>query len=396
MKRPSRLAAASLLALVVTAACGKKGAPLPPLRPVPAAPTEVTARRVSERVYLRFVVPAANQDPASPLSLSRIDIYARSLAYGSVAPVISQLVHRDFLVGSIEVRPAPAADAPPPDPAAPADPRPAPGEAVTWSESLAGLDVRPLAMTRAQRDASQARRAFPLRLPPTSLAVPFTPIILPTRYYVVVGVSAQGRNGGPSLALPVRLGGAPPPPADPALAYDAETLTLSWTTAPRARVVVYESTPAGVEAAAPVQAAPITTGTWSTPVTFGVERCFTIRQVHVDGPVSTESTPAGPVCVTPADTFPPPAPADAVGVAETGRVVLQWSPVTIADLAGYRILRGEGPGATLQPLNPVLEQTTGYADLTARAGVEYTYVVVAVDTAGNQSAPSAQVRVTGR
>lgn len=394
MRPPSRVAAALLVA-AAAAACGQKGPPLPPLRPVPGAPAEVTARRAGDRVHLRFTVPAANQNPEEALSLSRVEVYARTLAYGSPAPVVSQVVHRDFLVGSIEVRPAAVAGEPG-DPAAPADPRPAPGDVVRWSETLARLDARPLALTRAQRQAAEARRAVPLRLAPAAVAVPIAPIVLPTRYYVVVGVSAQGRQGVPSVVLPVRLGAALPVPTEPAFTYDAEVLTLTWTAPPRTRVVVYESTPSGVEADAPVQAAPMATGAWSTPVTFGVERCFTVRQVHVDGPVSTEGPPAGPVCVTPADVFPPPAPTEARGAAEPGRVILEWAAVEARDLAGYRILRTEGAGAPPQTLNEVLEPTTSYADLTARAGVEYIYVVVAVDTAGNVSEPSAPVRVTGR
>jgi hypothetical protein len=251
-------------------------------------------------------------------------------------------------------------------------------------------------MNRAQRQARGARRSVPLRLAPTSVAVPFIPIVLPTRYYVAVGVSAEGRNGRPSMVLPVRFGVSPPVATDAALKFDDSTLTLTWSMVPRAVAVVYASTPDGVEEPEPVQSARISSGTWSTPVTFGEERCFTIRQVVVVGSVSTEGAPAGPVCLTAVDTFPPPAPADARGAAESGRVVLDWTPVEVPDLAGYRILRAEGAGAALQPLNTTLEETTGYADLTAKAGVDYIYVVVAVDKAGNLSAHSPQVRVTGR
>jgi hypothetical protein len=388
--------AAALFVVGVTAACGQKGPPLPPLRPLPVSPSEMAARRVGDRVHLRFIVPATNQDPAAPISVSRVDIYARSLGYGSEAPVLTQLVNRDFLVGSIEVRPLPAPDAPPADPAAPVDPRPAPGEVATWSETIPVGAVRPLTLTRDQQIAQASRRPLPLVLPPTSLAVPFTRIVLPARYYVAVPVSAQGRNGAASAMIPVRLGGAPAVPSDAVLTPSETTLTLTWTSPAGSGALIYETTREGVEAPAPVQPTPISTGTWSTPIIFGVTKCYTIRQVHVDGPVSTESAAAGPVCITPQDTFAPGVPTELRGVRDTGRVILEWDAVTAPDLAGYHVLRGEGAEGALQPLTKEVVPSTGYVDTTTRVDVEYIYAVVAIDKAGNRSAVSTPVRVTGK
>lgn len=396
MTQPRLAAAAALLVLGVTAACGQKGPPLPPLRPLPVSPSQMAARRVGDRVHLRFIVPSTNQDPAAPISVSRVNIYARSLGYGSEPPVLTQLVHRDFLVGSIDVRPAPQPDAPPADPAAPVDPRPAPGEVARWSETVPTAAERPLSLTREQQITRAARRPLPLVLPPSSLAVPFTRIVLPARYYVAVAVSAQGRNGAASAILPVRLGGSPAVPTDPKLTSTETTLTLTWTSPEGSGAVIYESTPEGVEQPAPIQATPISTGTWSTPVTFGVQRCFTVRQVHVDGPVSTESAPAGPVCDTPQDTYAPGIPTGLVAVADAGRVTLDWAAVSATDLAGYHVLRGEGPEPKLVALTTQVVPSTRYVDTTARAGVEYVYAVVAIDKAGNRSEASAPLQVTGR
>jgi hypothetical protein len=396
VRRAHLVVASVVLAAGVTAACGQKGPPLPPLRPVPASPSEVAARRVGDRVQLRFTIPSTNQDPSTPLALSRVDIYARSVGYGSAAPSLAQLVHRDFLVDSIEVRPTPPPDAPPPDPAAPGDPRPVAGDVVMWSETLPVGAERPLAPTRDQQATRSAPSVISLVLWPSSVVVPFTRIVLPTRYYVAVAVSAQGRNGAPSAILPVRLGGSPPVPSEATLTHTESLLTLTWTSPAGAGAMIYESSPAGVEAAAPVQPTPISTGTWSTPVTFGVERCFTIRQVQVDGPVSTESAPAGPVCRTAQDTFPPAAAGGLVGASDTGRVILSWTAVTSEDLAGYHILRGEGADATLRPLTTAVVSATEFVDTSVRPGVEYIYAVVAVDRAGNRSEPSATIRVTGR
>ena len=385
-----------LLAIVVASGCGKKGPPLPPLRPLPVAPTELTARRVSDRVHLSVRVPAANQDPSAPVSVSRVDIYARSVGYGSEPPVEPQIVHRDFLVGSIPVRPPAAPDAPPPDPSAPADPRPAPGDLATWSELVPADALRPLSYTRAQEITLAARRPVMVPLPPSALVVPFMRVVPPTRYYVVVPVSAQGRNGAASPLLAVRSGIAPPVPSGPRLAFTETTLTLMWMSPPGMSAVVYGATPEGEEDAAPIQPAAITTGTWSAPVVFGERRCFTVRHVRVDGPVSTQGAPAGPVCETPVDTFAPGVPTGLLGAAEPGRVTLQWDPVSATDLAGYHVLRGTAPDATLQPLTTTPVEGTGFADLTTQPGVEYNYVVIAIDRAGNRSASSTRLTVTGR
>jgi hypothetical protein len=79
-------------------------------------------------------------------------------------------------------------------------------------------------------------------------------------------------------------------------------------------------------------------------------------------------------------------------------VALAWSPVAAADLAGYVILRGEGPGETLQPLTRVPATARSYRDTTVRSGVTYTYAIVAVDRAvpPNASAASDRQVVTAR
>jgi hypothetical protein len=70
------LAAALGLALVVTAVgCGKKGPPLAPLIKIPAAPTDLKARRVGGQVYLQLKVPIMNMDRTMPADLARVDVY---------------------------------------------------------------------------------------------------------------------------------------------------------------------------------------------------------------------------------------------------------------------------------------------------------------------------------
>jgi len=386
------------LASGVVAGCGLKGPPLPPLRPVPVAPTEVFVSRVGDRVTLRLTVPAANTDAESAVSIGAVQIYARTLPYGSPPPVAAQLIDRDYLVGTVDVRPAPppADESAPPGaeaPATPPDPRPGPGETATWSETIPATAPRPLDLTRAQRERIEAARPIWLAIRPSGLFVPLPRLQLPARYYAVVGVSERRRPGPASQILALPFGPAPPPPGPLTITPTEKELRLSWTTdPPGAPVTIVETDPAGVERPVPAAAAPITSGSWSTPVTFGVERCFVIRRVIRRGPVSIESPTVGPECVTPADTFGPAAPTGLVAVSGPDGVSLLWDAVTATDLGGYLVLRAEGTAEARQ-LTPKPVTSQQFLDTTAQTGVRYMYFVVAVDTTGNQGPRSEGVAV---
>ena len=78
-----RRAAAAALALSTLVACGKKGPPLAPLRPVPGAVTELKARRAGNEVRFTFKLPLENVDKTTPVSLDRLDVYAVTVAPGA-------------------------------------------------------------------------------------------------------------------------------------------------------------------------------------------------------------------------------------------------------------------------------------------------------------------------
>ena len=149
----------------------------------------------------------------------------------------------------------------------------------------------------------------------------------------------------------------------------------------------------------PLNAKPLTAQTHSNPgAVAGKEQCFVVRSVAKVGDATIESDPSNPICVTPADTFPPVAPKGLAAVSGSGVVNLIWDPNTDADLGGYLILRGEAPGDTLQPLTPEPIKETRYADRAVTPGTAYVYAIVAVDraTPPNRSALSNKVQETAR
>ena len=106
------------------------------------------------------------------------------------------------------------------------------------------------------------------------------------------------------------------------------------------------------------------------------------------------------------DIFPPQTPSalEAVpgGATAADRSIdLSWTPDSDADLAGYFVYRQEVDSndvvtGTVTRLNTTPVVGPAYRDQTALAGHRYAYRVTAVDTAGNESAPSADVQETLR
>jgi hypothetical protein len=135
---------------------------------------------------------------------------------------------------------------------------------------------------------------------------------------------------------------------------------------------------------------PMSVSVDTLPVVFDKTRCFVVRTVDtMPGSVVAESAASDPVCVTPKDTFPPPAPSELRAFPSETGVVLTWTGVEAADLAGYVVLRGEGAGDNMTPLNATPMSETTFSDTSVKSGVTYVYAVIAVDSSPQHN-PSAQ------
>lgn len=354
-------AARAALVLVLAggaAGCGQKGPPLAPLRPVPAALSDLVAERGHDRITLRFTVPAANRDGSTPVAIDRVEIYALSTPEAPPEVALLQLRDGKNLLTTIVVRPPDATAAE----GAPPDTRPAPGSTASYVEMLKSDATAPPAV----------------------------------RHYAAVGFNGR-RRGAESAMVSVSLTRTPAAPGPLTFEPDDKMLKITWS-APAAGLAfrVYEVIAGTPPSAKLLTDAPIKTPEFTTPVEFGRERCFVVRTLEVSGRVSLEGGLGAAQCVTVADTFPPAAPTKLVASPGDGGVDLLWSESSAPDVAGYRVLRGEGPNAILQQLSRDLVTEPKYRDTTARPGVTYVYSVIALDKAGNPSEQSNRQEVTAR
>ncbi|HMF64513.1 MAG TPA: hypothetical protein VK608_10535 [Edaphobacter sp.] len=128
-----------------------------------------------------------------------------------------------------------------------------------------------------------------------------------------------------------------------------------------------------------------------------------VRSVELGGhTLELRSPKSTAVTMLFSDTFPPQAPTGLAsvpgGTTSADRSIdLSWQPGTEADLAGYIVYRQEitsngQPQSPATRLNQIPVVGPAFRDLTATPGHRYTYRVTAIDTAGNESQPSADVQ----
>ena len=417
------VACVSGIALLLTslAACGKKGPPLAPLRLVPAAVSELTARRSGEDVELRFSLPTANATGGEAIDLARVEVYAITVAPG-VTPPNRDLLLNSRVVGTIAVRPPPVEGEA--TEGAPADKRPGPGERVTFVDQLTPEKLKPVTLIQkpdpavpapgaagkkpeagAQKlpdaappaDATQkadvAQKPDPAQKPAAAgekpeagagtpgaaaaeavVVPPATPVAThPTRVYAIRGLSRSGRPGSPSTRVVVPIMDPVAPPSAVAAQMPTEkAVVVDWTPPvaeagmPPLLFNVYRREAEGQ----PLNPSPLTDVKFEVAgVEYGKEQCFVVRTVQALDAVTIESAPSAPACFTPLDKFPPVPPKGLRAVAEDAAVNLVWDQSAEADLDGYLVLRAEAPGDTLLPLTPQPIEDANFRDTTVKPAV---------------------------
>jgi hypothetical protein len=388
--------AASLLACA--AGCASPGPPQPPSLNLPEIVKDLSAERVGDVVHLHWTTPETTTDHipvkgAMTAEICRITMSTRASQTPACVPITRLPVQPGPTQGAEALPPVLAADPPTllayrvqifnvhgrsagPSPEAFA----AAGIAPPPVEQFRGAPNRDGAMLEWQPTSTSAVELDRLLVGPDGVVVE-----PPQRK------AAPKASSRPTIKKPV----ASHP--KPALASAPKPLQM---TAPA---------PVEVKLRTPTQ--PVDPGgTIDQTAEMGETYRYTAQRVRSVSPgghnLEIRSSVSSPVTVAMRDTFPPHTPSGLEAVpggatAADRSIDLSWTPVTDADLAGYIVYRQEidskGVAAgTATRLNITPVAGPAYRDQTAMAGHRYAYRVTAVDMAGNESAPSADVQETLR
>ncbi len=210
-----------------------------------------------------------------------------------------------------------------------------------------------------------------------------------TYSYALVAVDARGNpsqaSSPPVTATPTDLTAPAVPTGLRAVAGDASA-ALTWDPGVDPDLASVRVLQDG----AVVAELPAGTTSWTaTGLVIGRPYGFSLVAVDGHGNVSAASSP--PVEVVPVDLTAPSTPTGLVAVPGNRSAVLSWDPVAADDLAAYELLDASGAVVARVAAPATSVQLTGLARDHQEA-----YRVVAVDLAGNRSAPSAPVVVSLR
>jgi len=370
----SRFRAEMVLAalLGMAPACGKKGDPLPPLRPTPAAVTGLRVAQRGDQLEIRFTAPRASTDGA------RLPVLEVELLVADREGDLPKVA----LTRRIKV---------------------APGETVAESQPLPPPGTALRVAARAIAKGHQGRPGELVRLtvvpplsPPRGLAAGLTA--------EAVSLSWEGDVPAP-LPTPVPTPTpTPPPPGEPAQAPGEPALP---TASPEGKAPKAPPTPkpapkpftpgffiyrraAGGRFEAPLPgAAPERTFLDPSPQP-GESVCYEVRAVASAEPL-VESAPSNEACIDVKDIKAPAAPTGLTALPRDDGVEISWSPSSEADLMGYRVYRVRR-GGEYETIAEVTVPETVFLD-PAPAGRTLRYVVTALDKAGNESPASDPVEV---
>lgn len=456
MTRPpsaGRAVAVWLLGAAV-AGCGAKAPPLPPLIIAPERIGRLEVTRLDDLVYVEFEVPSSDTTGDGPADVVRVEVYALTTQpaegeeeeFGEdwleAATLVDTIVVRPPLLAGMEVNAGDGEDE------AGGEALAGPvsqGDEVTIVERLGAEAFVPVTVGEEQQeeeddeeedddDEDREGDARPLLMP--YVGPPFPPPLI--RSYVAFGVSSRDREGEPSSIESIPLVDAPGPPGPPAVQYTEASVSVTWEPPDTLRMPVQDPSyavsddPDAEPLGPPLSATPIIE--WGEPsryvvydvaglgaglpfprpeslqppgrtesytdsdIAFGETRCYAVRVLDAVGDLEIEGPESPATCVVLTDTFAPAAPTGVVAVADDDAISLVWNANSESDLAGYRILRGTAPDATLQPLGLEPVERTTYRDVLVVPGQRYWYAVQAVDTAvpPNLSPPSERIAETAR
>jgi hypothetical protein len=365
-----------LLLAFVLLACGKRGDPRPPVPIIPKATSDLVVTQRGARLILTWSYP----------SLTSV---------GTRLPEIRQIVVyrlEEGLPASLAAKEPPALNPPGEvDPTKPPEldlwsalPPPTPQQFLKLRTRAAVLDAARIeALTVGSRlvfeDAPPMRTADgrPLRI----------------TYNVVT--EAQRTTSEPSNFATIVPLEPPMPPAALAAHAGKEGVKLVWNAPERTvagsanptivgyNIYRFPATGSIAELGTPIAPSPVREREFVDHPPYGDHR-YAVTAVATPGPPPVQSDPTPTVFVEFKDIQEPPAPAGFTVLVEDRSVRLLWEPVSVPDLAGYRVYRGIG-GAKVELTKGRLITETEFRDENPETGREHIYSVAAEDSAGNES-----------
>jgi hypothetical protein len=371
------------MGVFLSAACGKRGEPQPPLPKAARAVSDLLVEQEAIEALLTFSFPDRLLSGAPLTDLQSIEIYRvinPSAALTSRPPpsAVSSSSggqHADRAPGAGARRAA---------------------SNIRMAEEAFYRDAQRIAVLELAALAEHTRGATIVYRDSLEvlLAKEKTPFALA---YAVVSVR-RGGNKSPLSNIVVLSPDIPPgPPEILSVTPEEGRICLEWLEPTEDLLgrkpalvggyFVYRRALPEEEYGLPLNAQPVAgTSFVDTTAPYGATLLYTLRATLPDK-TRVEGAPAMEVGVDYRDVFAPLAPVRLLALPEGKLVRLAWDPVAATDLAGYILFRAEPDGPFVR-LNKELITDSFFTDESVEPGRRYRYTVRAVDRAGNQSAPS--------
>jgi len=356
-RKPLWLLCLFVAGLILTAGCGKRRPPLPPVERVQQRTELLSGAQQGNEVILSWPAPPRNAPDSSVQSIRRIDVYRLAEKPGAPAALTEdEFAARATLVGSVtyeQIRNA--------------------GDTLTYRDVLE-LAGQPTRLRYAIRyvNASGQRAAF--------------------SNFLMIEPAARIAQA-PTLSTQVKIA--------------EDSITISWQ-APAANIDnstpvnllgynVYRTDESQTEPASqPLNPAPISGTDYADKnFQFGKDYRYIVRAVSLGtGGAQVESLNSNEISASPRDVFRPAAPerpSVAAPEPSSARLAIFFAANKEPDIAGYNIYRSTDPDLPKQnwtKLNQTLLTRTTFQDDKVETGKTYYYYITAVDKAGNESLPS--------
>ncbi len=341
--------------LLISAGCGKRKPPLPPVERV-AQRVEISGYQRGNKVMLSWTMAARNASDGNLLNISRADIYRLTEPISSSSTISEEeFASRSTLIATVPISDSDFAL-----------------KELTFSDTLnfAGQQAR-LRYAVRFANASGQKAAF--------------------SNFLVIEPTAKVADIPENLASNV----------------SQTSIELSWNPPIRN---IDGSTPANIlgfniyridenKTLKLLNTAPVTRAVFGDR-TFEFEKNYTyfVRTVSLGANGQPlESADSLAVKVLPKDIFPPAAPSAVTIAASPNTISIFFATNTENDVAGYRVYRSSDvnqPKADWTLITPQILTTNTFQDTTVESGKTYFYYLTAVDKFGNISASSEVVSET--